>query len=91
MTSSPTVVDIDEIYIVAEAKTELSLNSEENIKASISQKRKRLQELSQPPKEVVAIADQDVGFITKMIIKIVDNLQLSIGRIHIRLEDCRLL
>ncbi|CAG8450182.1 1456_t:CDS:10 [Cetraspora pellucida] len=89
--NKPVKVVINDVFLLAVPKAESEYDPEEDEKRAQQVKQEQLANaeiLHTAPSEITEEDDQkNQSFVTKLVTKIVDNLQISINNIHIRYED----
>ena len=87
--TQPVVIEISDVYILAGPKTEAPYDEEAERESAHRAKMDRLEthELFKRQAPVITDDVKQETFMTQLITKIVDNLQIVIKNIHIRYED----
>ena len=78
--SDPCVINIDGVYLVANVQAEVLIKSQLQIKKSI------LQQIEQACEENNVKGDKQNGFFSNIFHTVLNNLQINIKNVHIRIE-----
>ncbi|KAK8810664.1 hypothetical protein WA158_007239 [Blastocystis sp. Blastoise] len=87
--SKPTIVEVSDVYALACPKSEVKFDPEAEEASELASKRKQIQSINDSSKRRDAALNEksDNSMIGRLIAKIIDNFQLKVSRVHIRLED----
>ena len=93
LSSKPTVIRISDVYILAEPQEEAAFDEEEEDARQLALKLDRLESADQKvesaptEEELRAFAQENEGFVHRLVNTIIANLQVFVDRVHIRYED----
>jgi hypothetical protein len=91
LTSAPSTIEIDRIYAVAVPKTELVHDEAREAQRAGAAKAAEIAALDAAAAAASAAhahaGSGDAGFVTRLLIKVVENLVVKVNSIHIRVED----
>ena len=85
--SSPSIVELDGLYCVAYPSDQFEYDEDEALKQKLAAKVAKLAELNAAETKAATTSGGGGGYMAGMITKIVQNLQLVITNVHIRMED----
>ncbi|XP_053396044.1 intermembrane lipid transfer protein VPS13A-like isoform X3 [Mercenaria mercenaria] len=86
--SSSVVVHVEDVYLLAGPVTDRMYDPERERALQNAIKREALESLSTSTlNKVAASSEEDPGFFEKLYTYVVNNVQVSIGRVHLRYED----
>eukprot|EP00048_Salpingoeca_helianthica_P004514 m.77774 g.77774 ORF g.77774 m.77774 type:complete len:3510 (-) comp13223_c1_seq4:21-10550(-) len=84
--SAPVKAAIDQIFLVLAARPYTSKDIDKQNEREKEAKKKRVQALSEPPSKPLT-EPKDLSFTEKLATSIINNIQITVGKVHIRYED----
>jgi len=90
--SQPVKVFLDNVFLIAEPRTEFKVDEEAEKKKATANKLEELKateriKVTPETQDTKAVAAADDGFAARTVAKIIDNIQIRVANIHIRYED----
>lgn len=86
LTSKPLIIEVEDVYILAEPKAARGWNEEGEVRDYYLNKETRLEQLETLNSEALQPPPEQ-GFFKQLIATIIANIQVKISRLYIRLED----
>jgi hypothetical protein len=85
--SKPLKVEVSEIFIMIEAKSEAEFSAEVIKEAFINSTLAQLEQIEEYFKSQIEIKGNESGFVMGIVNRIIDNIQVDVENIYIRFED----
>ena len=85
--AKPVIVRISGLYMIVGPNTDATQSAEERLKREREAKRAAIEEMDTIDPESGEDSSNNASFTTRLVNKIVSNIQLKVSNIHIRYED----